>query len=50
MLPGEPEARQEQIRRRSGIPYTGSEIDALHEEARRTGVAPLPVSGQPLDS
>jgi LDH2 family malate/lactate/ureidoglycolate dehydrogenase len=49
MLPGEPEARQEQTRRRSGIPYAGSEIDSLQEEAKRTGVAQLRVSSQPLD-
>jgi LDH2 family malate/lactate/ureidoglycolate dehydrogenase len=50
MLPGEPEARQERIRRRSGIPYAGSEIDALQEEAKRAGVAQLRVSNHPLDS
>lgn len=49
LLPGEPEARQEQIRRRSGIPYAGSEIDSLQEEARRAGVAQLCVSRQPLN-
>jgi LDH2 family malate/lactate/ureidoglycolate dehydrogenase len=50
MLPGEPEVRQEQIRRRSGIPYAVNEIDSLQEEAKRAGVAKLCVSSQPLDA
>jgi len=49
LLPGEPEARQEQIHRRSGIPYAGSEIDSLQEEAKRVGVAQLCVSSHPLN-
>jgi LDH2 family malate/lactate/ureidoglycolate dehydrogenase len=50
LVPGEPETRQEAIRRKSGIPYAGSEVASLQEEAARAGVAPLPVSGRPLDA
>ncbi len=49
LLPGEPEAREEAKRRRSGIPYGAGEIDALHEEAARAGVAKLSVARRPLD-
>ncbi|MGC2517758.1 MAG: Ldh family oxidoreductase [Burkholderiales bacterium] len=48
LLPGELEAREEQVRRRSGIPYGGSEIASLQQEAARAGVAELPVSSRPL--
>jgi len=48
LLPGELEAREEQLRRRRGIPYGGSEIASLQEEAARAGVAPLSVSDRPL--
>jgi LDH2 family malate/lactate/ureidoglycolate dehydrogenase len=48
LLPGELEGREEQVRRRCGIPYGGSEIASLHEEAARAGVAPLSVSSRPL--
>lgn len=48
LLPGELEAREEQLRRRRGIPYGGSEIASLQEEAARAGVAQLAVSDRPL--
>jgi LDH2 family malate/lactate/ureidoglycolate dehydrogenase len=48
LLPGELEAREEQVRRRSGIPYGGSEITSLQEEAARAGIAQLAVSSRPL--
>ncbi|KAH8169324.1 malate/L-lactate dehydrogenase domain-containing protein [Sarocladium implicatum] len=35
---GEIEAEMEEMRRREGIPYTQSEVDALHELAREAGV------------
>jgi LDH2 family malate/lactate/ureidoglycolate dehydrogenase len=41
LLPGEPETRHEQARRRSGLPYSASEIAALQQEAARAGVPPL---------
>jgi LDH2 family malate/lactate/ureidoglycolate dehydrogenase len=50
LLPGEPESREEEKRRRSGIPYSAAEIDPLQEEAARAGVAKLDVSSKPLDS
>ena len=50
LLPGELEAREEQVRRRSGIPYGGSEINSLQEEAARAGVVALSVSIRPLDA
>lgn len=50
LLPGEPEAREEGVRRRTGIPYAVGEVDALQEEALRAGVAALAVSGRPLDA
>jgi LDH2 family malate/lactate/ureidoglycolate dehydrogenase len=48
LLPGEMEAREEEKRTRSGIPYASAEIEALQEEAARAGVAKLAVSGEPL--
>lgn len=50
LLPGEPEAREEQKRRRSGIPYGEGELDALYEEAARAGVAKLAVASRALDA
>ncbi|HEY6720622.1 MAG TPA: Ldh family oxidoreductase, partial [Burkholderiales bacterium] len=50
LLPGEPESREEERRRRTGIPYSAAEIDPLQEEAARAGVAKLDVSSKPLDS
>jgi LDH2 family malate/lactate/ureidoglycolate dehydrogenase len=50
LLPGEPETREEAVRRRRGIPYGESEIAALQQEAARAGVAVLPVSDRPLES
>jgi LDH2 family malate/lactate/ureidoglycolate dehydrogenase len=50
LIPGEPETREEEKRRRSGIPYAGGEIATLQEEAARAGVAKLSVSSRPLDA
>ena len=50
LIPGEPEARHEAERRRSGIPYSAGEIAALQEEAVKVGVAPLATSNRPLGS
>jgi LDH2 family malate/lactate/ureidoglycolate dehydrogenase len=50
LLPGEIEAREEARRRKTGIPYAASEIDALEKEARRAGVAMLAASARPLDA
>jgi LDH2 family malate/lactate/ureidoglycolate dehydrogenase len=50
LIPGEPETRAEEKRRRSGIPYAGGEIATLQEEAARAGVAKLRVSDQPLEA
>jgi LDH2 family malate/lactate/ureidoglycolate dehydrogenase len=50
LLPGEPESREEEKRRRTGIPYSAAEIDPLQEEAARAGVAKLDVSSKALDS
>jgi LDH2 family malate/lactate/ureidoglycolate dehydrogenase len=50
LLPGELEAREEEKRRRSGIPYSAAEIDPLQDEAVRAGVAKLDVSAVPFDS
>jgi len=48
LIPGEPELREEQARRRTGIPYSASEVAVLQQEAARAGVAPLAVSNSPL--
>ncbi len=50
LMPGELEAREEEKRARSGIPYSAAEIDPLQEEAARAGVAKLDVSAIPFDS
>jgi LDH2 family malate/lactate/ureidoglycolate dehydrogenase len=50
LIPGEPEAREEEERRRTGIPYSSSEIAVLQAEAARAGVAPLAVSNRPIGS
>ncbi len=50
LMPGELEAREEEKRARSGIPYSAAEIDPLQNEAARAGVAKLGVSARPLDS
>ncbi len=41
LIPGEPERRHEQERRRTGIPYSAGEVAALQDEAAKAGVAPL---------
>jgi LDH2 family malate/lactate/ureidoglycolate dehydrogenase len=48
LLPGEPEAREETRRRRTGIPYAPSEVATLNQDAAKTGVASLAVSAEPL--
>jgi LDH2 family malate/lactate/ureidoglycolate dehydrogenase len=43
LIPGEPETRHEQERRRGGIPYSASEVDALQQEAAKAGVPALTI-------
>jgi LDH2 family malate/lactate/ureidoglycolate dehydrogenase len=50
LIPGEPERRYEEARRRSGIPYSAAEIAALQKEAAKAGVAALAVAERPLGS
>jgi LDH2 family malate/lactate/ureidoglycolate dehydrogenase len=47
LVHGEPELRHEAERRRTGIPYSASEVGALQEEAAKAGVAALVVAAQP---
>ncbi len=47
LIAGEPERRNEQERRRTGIPYTADEVAALQSEAATAGVPPLTVSDSP---
>jgi LDH2 family malate/lactate/ureidoglycolate dehydrogenase len=48
LIPGEPEVREEAMRRKTGIPYSMSEIAPLQKEAERAGVALLAISNHPL--
>jgi LDH2 family malate/lactate/ureidoglycolate dehydrogenase len=48
LVPGEPELRHEAERRRTGIPYSASEIAALQTEAAKAGIAALEVAAHPL--
>ena len=48
LMPGEPEARQEAMRRKQGIPYSGGEVATLQQEAAKAGVPPLSVADAPL--
>jgi LDH2 family malate/lactate/ureidoglycolate dehydrogenase len=48
LIPGEPETRHEEERRRTGIPYSVGEIAALQEEAVKAGVPALVVSARPI--
>jgi LDH2 family malate/lactate/ureidoglycolate dehydrogenase len=48
LIPGEPERREEAVRRRDGIPYSAGEVAALQDEAARAGVAPLAPSNGPI--
>ena len=48
LMPGEPERRHEEERRRRGIPYSANEVAPLQEEAAKAGIAPLAVSPNPL--
>ncbi len=50
LLPGEPELRHEQERRRQGIPYGVTEVAAMQEEAAKAGIARLAVSDHPIGS
>jgi LDH2 family malate/lactate/ureidoglycolate dehydrogenase len=50
LIPGEPEVREEQQRRRTGIPYSASEVTVLQAEAARAGVASLVVSTRPINA
>ncbi len=50
LLPGEPEDRIEEERRKRGIPYAASEVAALQDEAKQAGVQPLVVSDKPINS
>jgi len=49
LMPGEPETREEKVRRRHGIPYSRGEIAELQQEAAKAGVAPLDVADAPFD-
>jgi LDH2 family malate/lactate/ureidoglycolate dehydrogenase len=48
LIPGEPETRHEEERRRTGIPYSTGEISSLHDEAVKAGVPALVVSKHPI--
>jgi LDH2 family malate/lactate/ureidoglycolate dehydrogenase len=48
LIPGEPEARHEEERRHTGIPYSAGEIVSLQEEAVKAGVPALVVSAHPI--
>ena len=50
LMPGEPEARTEQLRRATGIPISGEVADELRGEAQRAGVLLPEASLVPLDS
>jgi LDH2 family malate/lactate/ureidoglycolate dehydrogenase len=50
LLPGEPEYRIEDERRKCGIPYAASEIAALQDEAKKAGVQPLVIADSPFVS
>lgn len=48
LMPGEPEARAHQVRRRTGIPLTPDVCDTLLKEADRSGVSFPQGSAQPM--
>jgi LDH2 family malate/lactate/ureidoglycolate dehydrogenase len=48
LVPGEPEDRHEAQRRRGGIPYAVSEVQALQDEAKRAGIQPLVIADRPI--
>lgn len=50
LVAGEIEARQEALRRQTGIPYSPNEIAELQTEAARANIRPLIVSEHPLNS
>ncbi len=50
LMPGEPEARQEARRLRTGIPYPAKDLEALLVEARKLGVVPLAIAASPFEA
>jgi LDH2 family malate/lactate/ureidoglycolate dehydrogenase len=38
MIPGDPNRRAEEVRRREGVPVIGPVVEALERVARQTGV------------
>jgi len=50
LVAGEIEARQEALRRKSGIPYSRGEIAELQSEASKANVRPLEVYDRPLNA
>lgn len=48
LVPGEPEARHEAVRTRTGIPYPAKDLEPLQQEARSVGVTPLTVHDKAL--
>lgn len=50
LVPGEMEARQEAVRRQTGIPYSLSEIAEVQVEAAKANVPPLIGSEKPLNA
>ncbi len=49
IMPGERERRFEEKHRRTGVPYSSKEVDAMQAEAARAGLPPLPLSDSPLN-
>jgi LDH2 family malate/lactate/ureidoglycolate dehydrogenase len=48
LIPGEMEARKEEERLRTGIPYLADDLEPLLAEAKAAGIEPPPVAAQPL--
>jgi LDH2 family malate/lactate/ureidoglycolate dehydrogenase len=48
LMPGEPEGRNELLRRRTGIPYADAELSDLRAEAQAAGVGFPELSREPL--
>ena len=49
IMPGERERRFEAKHRRTGVPYSSKEVDAMQAEAAEAGLPPLPLSDSPLN-
>ncbi len=49
IMPGERERRFEAKHRRTGLPYSSKEVDAMQAEAAKAGLPPLPLSDTPLN-